>query len=109
MLAKRIRRFCRRCSLEEAIETTRIHSVAGVLRRQSGIGRNAAVPVAAPHHQRCRVIGGGAVPRGGSFAGQTACFFGMSYRNSSENVLEVNALAAAGGSGGDYFAPPRLK
>jgi len=51
MLAKRIPTILPPMSLEEAIETTRIHSVAGVLERQPRFGRHAAVSFAAPHHQ----------------------------------------------------------
>ena len=53
MLAKRIPTILPPMSLAEAIETTRIHSVAGVLEDSRGLVRHAAVPFPAPHHQRC--------------------------------------------------------
>ena len=52
MLAKRIPTILPPMSLEEAIETTRIHSVAGVLENSPRPGGHAAVSFAAPHHQR---------------------------------------------------------
>jgi magnesium chelatase family protein len=48
MLAKRIPTILPPMSLEEAIETTRIHSGGGP-GRQPRVGRHAAVPLAAPH------------------------------------------------------------
>ncbi len=59
MLAKRIPTIMPPMSLEEAIETTRIHSVAGTLEDSRGRGdtggqpgadRHAPVPFAAPYH-----------------------------------------------------------
>jgi magnesium chelatase family protein len=52
-------------SLEEAIETTRIHSVAGTLDDHRGLV--ATRPYRSPHHtiSDAGLIGGGAVPRPG--------------------------------------------
>src|SRR2546426_9267747 len=63
MLAKRIPTIMPPMSLEEAIETTRIHSVAGTLEDSRGlIGTR---PFRSPHHtiSDAGLIGGGAGPR----------------------------------------------
>jgi magnesium chelatase family protein len=65
MLAKRIPTILPPVSLEEAIEITRIHSVAGTLDGSQGlIGTR---PFRSPHHtiSDAGLIGGGAVPRPG--------------------------------------------
>src|ERR1700730_7427620 len=65
MLAKRIPTILPPMSLEEAIETTRIHSVAGVLEDATGL--LGTRPFRSPHHTMsdAGLIGGGAVPRPG--------------------------------------------
>jgi predicted ATPase with chaperone activity len=65
MLAKRIPTILPPMSLEEAIETTRIHSVAGVLEDSRGLVGTR--PFRSPHHtiSDAGLIGGGAVPRPG--------------------------------------------
>ena len=65
MLAKRIPTIMPPMSLEEAIETTRIHSVAGVLEASRGLVGTR--PFRSPHHtiSDAGLIGGGAVPRPG--------------------------------------------
>ena len=65
MLAKRIPTILPPMSLEEAIETTRIHSVAGLL--ESSRGLVGTRPFRSPHHtiSDAGLIGGGAVPRPG--------------------------------------------
>ena len=50
MLAKRLPRFSRRSRLEEALETTKIHSVAGVLDADNRPGHAASLSLAASHH-----------------------------------------------------------
>ena len=70
MLAKRIPTILPPMSLEEAIETTRIHSVAGILDDHRGLVGTR--PFRSPHHtiSDAGLIGGGAVPAPGrSFAG----------------------------------------
>jgi magnesium chelatase family protein len=65
MLAKRIPTILPPMSLDEAIETTRIHSVAGVLEDSRGLVGTR--PYRSPHHtiSDADLIGGGAVPRPG--------------------------------------------
>lgn len=65
MLSKRMPTILPPLTFEEALETTKIHSVAGVLDGQSGlVGMR---PFRAPHHtiSDAGLIGGGAVPRPG--------------------------------------------
>ena len=52
MLARRIPSVLPPMSFDEAIETTKIHSVVGLLRQGQPLIATAAVPLAAPHHLR---------------------------------------------------------
>ena len=65
MLARRLPTILPPLSLEEAVETTRIHSVAGLLE----LGRSLCTvrPFRAPHHtvSDAGLIGGGSPPRPG--------------------------------------------
>ena len=65
MLARRLPSILPELLLEESLEVTRIHSVAGTL--APGAGLVAVPPFRAPHHgaSPAAVIGGGAVPRPG--------------------------------------------
>lgn len=65
MLAKRLPTVLPPLTLEEALETTRIHSVAGELRPR--VALLATRPVRAPHHSASRpaLVGGGTIPKAG--------------------------------------------
>ena len=90
MLAKRIPTILPPMSLEEAIETTRIHSVAGTLDGAQGlIGTR---PFRSPHHtiSDAGLIGGGAVPRPGEVSlGHNGVLFLDELPEFQRNVLEV--------------------
>jgi magnesium chelatase family protein len=90
MLAKRIPTILPPMSLEEAIETTRIHSVAGVL--ENGRGLVGTRPFRSPHHtiSDAGLIGGGAVPRPGEVSlGHHGVLFLDELPEFQRNVLEV--------------------
>ncbi|MGH9742815.1 MAG: YifB family Mg chelatase-like AAA ATPase, partial [Candidatus Acidiferrum sp.] len=77
-------------SLEEAIETTRIHSVAGVL--QDSRGLVGTRPFRSQHHtiSDAGLIGGGAVPRPGEVSlGHNGVLFLDELPEFQRNVLEV--------------------
>ena len=57
MLAKRVPSILPPMTLEEALETTKIHSIAGRAVLPPGAGGRPAVPRAAPHHVRRRPAG----------------------------------------------------
>jgi magnesium chelatase family protein len=65
MLARRLPSILPELSSDQALEVTRIHSVAGTL--PPGSGLLATPPFRAPHHgaSAAAVVGGGAVPRPG--------------------------------------------
>lgn len=65
MLARRLPSILPRLSLDESIETTKIHSVAGLLPPESGLVTRR--PFRAPHHtiSNAGLVGGGSVPRPG--------------------------------------------
>ena len=90
MLAKRIPTILPPMSLEEAIETTRIHSVAGVLEDSRGLVGTR--PFRSPHHtiSDAGLIGGGAMPRPGEVSlGHNGVLFLDELPEFQRNVLEV--------------------
>ncbi|MBI4722946.1 MAG: YifB family Mg chelatase-like AAA ATPase [Candidatus Stahlbacteria bacterium] len=68
MLARRIPTILPELSLDEALETTKIHSVAGLIPQDKGIV--ATRPVRCPHHtvSDAGLIGGGSYPKPGEIS-----------------------------------------
>jgi magnesium chelatase family protein len=68
MLAKRLATVLPPLSLEEALETTKIHSVAGRLKQSGGLIQNR--PFRSPHHTISDValVGGGSFPQPGEIS-----------------------------------------
>ncbi|MHB9010666.1 MAG: YifB family Mg chelatase-like AAA ATPase [Ignavibacteriaceae bacterium] len=90
MLAKRISTILPMLSLEEALETTKIHSVAGILSKDKALVTER--PFRNPHHtvSDAALVGGGSFPRPGevSFAHHGVLFLDE-LPEFKKNVLEV--------------------
>jgi magnesium chelatase family protein len=90
MLAKRLPSILAPLTFEEALETTKIHSVAGVLDAAAGLVTHR--PFRSPHHtiSDAGLIGGGAVPRPGEVSlAHNGLLFLDELPEFPRNVLEV--------------------
>jgi magnesium chelatase family protein len=90
MLARRLPTILPSMTLDEALETTKIHSVAGVL--ESGRSLCALRPFRAPHHtiSDAGLVGGGSVPRPGEVSlAHGGVLFLDELPEFRRNVLEV--------------------
>ena len=89
MLAKRFPTILPQMTLEEALETTKIHSIAGLVRTE---GLVATRPFRSPHHtiSDAALVGGGRIPRPGEVSlAHHGVLFLDELPEFQKNVLEV--------------------
>ncbi|MCC7293254.1 MAG: YifB family Mg chelatase-like AAA ATPase [Phycisphaerales bacterium] len=90
MLAKRLPTILPPLTLEESLETTRIHSVAGELRPR--VALLATRPVRTPHHSASTpaLVGGGTIPKAGEVSlAHHGVLFLDEFPEFSRNALEA--------------------
>jgi len=90
MLARRLASILPDMGYEESLETTKVYSVAGMLRRRSGL--IVKRPFRVPHHtgSAAAVVGGGSIPRPGEVSlSHNGVMFLDELPEWQRNVLEV--------------------
>lgn len=90
MLTKRLPTILPPLSMEEAIQTTKIHSIAGTLARRKAL--MATRPFRSPHHtvSDAGLIGGGTIPKPGEVSlSNHGVLFLDEFPEFNKNVLEV--------------------
>jgi len=90
MLARRLPTILPELSFEEALETTKIHSVAGLLSQQHALVRKR--PFQSPHHtiSDAGLIGGGSYPRPGDVSkAHNGILFLDEFPEFKKNILEM--------------------
>jgi len=90
MLARRLPSILPELSFEEALETTKVHSISGMLGRSHGLVRQR--PFRSPHHtiSDAGLIGGGSYPRPGEVSlANNGILFLDEFPEFKKNVLEM--------------------